>query len=73
MQVLVIALLSILVPHVCLAQPVNKVPVVVSHQGTNQVGRSVASALEDAIRSSSRFTLVAQNNLINLDTVEGAD
>jgi hypothetical protein len=67
--------LMLLAPHVGFAQVPKKVPVAVSHEGADQVGRSVANGLEDAIRRSQRFSFVATNAtmpriIILLESVE---
>jgi len=59
---LFILLVMLNAPHVGFAQPSKKVPIAVSHEGKDQVGQSVAHGLEEAIRSSQRFFLVAQND-----------
>jgi hypothetical protein len=62
-------------PRVCFAKAARKVPVAVSHQGEDQVGRSVARAVAEAVRTSQRFTLVVTNAprpkmIINLQSAE---
>src|SRR5690349_9488617 len=57
------------------AQQIKKIPVAVSHKGTDEVGRSVADALEGAIAASQRFLLIKSNTprpriIVNLDSVE---
>ena len=64
-----------LAPHICFAKAARKVPVAVSHQGEDQVGRSVARAVAEAVRTSQRFTLVVTNAprpkmIINLQSAE---
>ena len=54
-------LLMLFTPSASFAQATKKVPVSVSHEGTDEVGRSVAHGLEEAIRNSQRFSLVAEN------------
>jgi hypothetical protein len=51
-------LLLVLVPTLCLAQAAKKIPVSVSHDNDDQVGRSFAFALKEAIRGSQSFKLV---------------
>lgn len=63
MNVLRIAaiLFFLLVPEVLFPQAVKKIPVAVSHEGDDQVGQSVAQALEKLLRNSPDFLLVAAN------------
>ena len=53
--------LFLLIPGLCFAQVAKKIPVSVSHEGDDQIGRSVNHALEELIRTSQRFSLVAEN------------
>jgi len=54
-------LIFLFTASVCFAQIAKKTPVATSHEGNDQVGRSVVHALEEAIRRSQRFSLVASN------------
>ena len=63
-----------LAPHIGFTQVSKTMPVAVSHRGVDEVGRSVAHRLEEAIRTSKRFSLIAQNTprpriIITLDSV----
>jgi hypothetical protein len=54
-------LVFLLAPGLSLAQPSKRTAVVVTHQGEDQVGRSFAFALKEAIRRSQSFVLVDDN------------
>jgi hypothetical protein len=58
---LVLVLVFLLAPGLCLAQPSKRTGVAVSHAGEDQVGRSFAFALKEAIRRSQSFILVDDN------------
>jgi hypothetical protein len=68
-------LVFLLAPGLCLAQPSKRTAVAVSHTGEDQVGRSFAFTLKEAIRRSQSFILVDDNLtgpriVINLVSVE---
>ncbi len=55
---MVLLIVFLLVPCLCLAQPSKRTAVAVTHTGEDQVGRSFAFALKEAIRRSQSFVLV---------------
>ena len=50
-------------PSICIAQVAKKIPVAISHIGTDQVGQSYAFTLKEAIRGSKSFALVDYDTL----------
>jgi hypothetical protein len=58
MKTAIAIMIVLLAAGVCLAQAAKKIPVAVNHSGDDQVGRSVAFALKEAIRASQGFVLI---------------
>lgn len=74
---LALLLVFLLAPGLCLAQS-KRVPVAVSHSGEDQVGRSFAFALKEAIRRSQSFILVDDDLtgpriIVRVVSVDGSD